>query len=369
MNDQSDGWSHGAEWEEDRLGADRCSDRAANNLSFPEDGDFYVATKDALPWTPAGRDDLGRVLVPATFVESLFEKAEVENTAEWKDADTEEFRFLTRCLGLKEYMGDALEVLIENGLIHGEDSELRVYGGEDPLTELYRKAAEVVMCVRDEEAMRVTEKSWDWTNAFEEHGAGARLKCAHEITLRALVEKTGDLTLYCDLAKKVGPRGTTEGRNDSSFCLAVLGESGMLFGAIKKFYGHDETVTDVGPDLWRARVPDFLQDSKLPKVYRQEYASWRDYMFTLGKQASWRTATRAEWAKLVEPVLSLALDREFPTLAELFQDLKADPVRLVKEPWIAYARLLAPPRSNPGHCLAKSGRRSLIAYKAIAFKV
>jgi len=39
------------------------------------------------------------------------------------------------------------------------------------------------------------------------------------------------------------------------------------------------------------------------------------------------------------------------------------------QPWIAYARLLAPPRSSPGHCLAKSGRRSLIAYKAIAFKV
>ena len=241
MSDQNDGWTHGAEWEEDRRGPADCTNRAANNLSFPEDGEFYKSTKGALPWAPAGRDDPGRVLVPATFVECLFEKAEVENAAEWIDTESDpKFRFLTRCLGLKEYMGDALEMLIEHGLTRSEDGELRVYNGEDPMTELYRKAAEVVMCVRDEEVMRVTEKSWDWTNAFEEQGAGARLECAHKLTLRALVEKTGDLTLYCDLAKKVGPRGTTEGCNDSSFCLAVLGEAGLLFKAIKTFYGHDD---------------------------------------------------------------------------------------------------------------------------------
>jgi len=255
MDDQSDGWTHGAEWEEDRLGADRCSDRAANNLSFPEDGDFHQATKAALPWTPAGRTDLGRVLVPATFVEGLFEKAEVIDTAEWRDSDTDkEYRFLTRCLGLKEYMGEALEMLIEHGLITGEDGELHVYEGEDPKTELYRKAAELVGELKDEETLRVSATSWDWTNAFEKQGAGARLECAHEITLRALVDKTGDLTLYCDLAKKVGPRGTTEGRNDSSFCLAVLGEAGLLFRAVKTFYGHDETAGILVSGLTCTRV-------------------------------------------------------------------------------------------------------------------
>ena len=173
MNDQSDGWSHGAEWEEDRLGADRCSDRAANNLSFPEDGDFYASTKDALPWAPAGHNDPGRVLVPATFVECLFEKAEVDDTAEWKDTETDpQFRFLTRCLGLKEYMGDALEVLIENGLITGEDGELHVYKGDDPRTELYHKAAEVVMGVRDEEAMHGRQKSIDAAGPTSTRGTG-----------------------------------------------------------------------------------------------------------------------------------------------------------------------------------------------------
>ena len=228
MSDQSDGWTHGAEWEEDRRGPADCTNRAANNLSFPEDGDFYKSTKGALPWAPAGHDDPGRVLVPATFVECLFEKAEVENAAEWIDTESDpKFRFLTRCLGLKEYMGDALEMLIEHGLIRSEDGELRVYKGEGSLTELYSKAAELVRELKDEVVtMRVTEKSWDWTNAFEEQGASARLKCAHVITLRALA-------LYCDLAKKVGPRGTTEGRNDSSFCLAVLGEAGLLFKAVK----------------------------------------------------------------------------------------------------------------------------------------
>ena len=57
MSDPSDGWTNGAEWEEDRRGPADCTNRAANNLSFPEDGDFYKSTKRALPWAPAGRGD------------------------------------------------------------------------------------------------------------------------------------------------------------------------------------------------------------------------------------------------------------------------------------------------------------------------
>ena len=35
---------------------------------------------------------------------------------------------------------------------------------------------------------------------------------------------------------------------------------------------------------------------------------------------------------------------------------------------IACARLSARPPASPGHCLVKSGRSSLVAYKAIAYK-
>ena len=54
-----------------------------------------------------------------------------------------------------------------------------MYGGEDLLTELYCKAAELMQELKDEETMRVSEKSWDWTNAFEEQGAQRDVASVH----------------------------------------------------------------------------------------------------------------------------------------------------------------------------------------------
>ena len=43
-------------------------------------------------------------------------------------------------------------------------------------------------------------------------GQGSHIEWLMRLTLTSLTEKTGDLTLYCELAKIVGPRGTMEGR-------------------------------------------------------------------------------------------------------------------------------------------------------------
>ena len=65
------------EWDEERPG--RNPEAGANNLSFSADDVFYKATRNALPWTDPDSDgfgaDPGRMLIPATWVESLFKKA------------------------------------------------------------------------------------------------------------------------------------------------------------------------------------------------------------------------------------------------------------------------------------------------------
>ena len=103
-----------AQWDEDR-GGPRSS---RNWISFPKGGDFYSCTKNALDWTEPGARDPGRVLVPSVQVEALFRRAPVNNPIPLNTK-----KFLTHCLDVEGFLKDALQLLIDNGLLTEEDGD------------------------------------------------------------------------------------------------------------------------------------------------------------------------------------------------------------------------------------------------------
>ena len=75
-----------------------------NIISFPKHQDFHKATRDAIPWTEC-EHDADRVATPSILIEKMFRKAVVAEPA----ASTCT-HFLTRCLGVEEYLGPAVDL-------------------------------------------------------------------------------------------------------------------------------------------------------------------------------------------------------------------------------------------------------------------
>ena len=108
-------YAHEGEYGESR-GAPRHED---NPYSFPEEGDFYKATKKVLPWgAPGLHETEKRKVIPGCYVEALFARAKVPNPAKLKPV-----LFLVKCLGLDEFVGPALDKLIAEGLLTKQDEE------------------------------------------------------------------------------------------------------------------------------------------------------------------------------------------------------------------------------------------------------
>ena len=117
------GAPHDMAWDEDRP-TPGPRDKA-NYLSFPDDGEFFLATEEALPWAACGPHDANRQVVPSVFVESIFRRAPV--------ADPSLFRlmmFIDFCLNTTTFMCAALQLLINNGFLTTEDEDASPEGGE-----------------------------------------------------------------------------------------------------------------------------------------------------------------------------------------------------------------------------------------------
>ena len=96
-----------------------------NFLSFPKHGAFHKATARALPWTEGEAAGDARVKVPSVFVEGLFRLAPTGEPEQMHDPNggPEAWTMLTHSLGVDEYLSDALELLLAEGLLKNEDDE------------------------------------------------------------------------------------------------------------------------------------------------------------------------------------------------------------------------------------------------------
>ena len=102
------------EWDEDRGGPRD----PLNLISFPTDSQFYKSTKDVLEWAPCGPHDQGRVVLPSVHLERLFRKAPVPDPKKLSN-----LKAMTRCLDVPNYMAEALDLLIDEGLLEEDDEE------------------------------------------------------------------------------------------------------------------------------------------------------------------------------------------------------------------------------------------------------
>ena len=317
--------AHGGEYDEDR-GGPRHSH---NYQSYPKDGVVYKATKKVWPWEPPGNHEQeDRMVIPGVFIETLFALAPVPEPEALSPV-----KFMVKCLSLEAYQAGALSRLIEEGLFIEEDDEgdggVREYDDPD---DLYDKAGELIRQMPDEQALEVKVDCFEWLEGFENRAEDSGLTWFYGLDLKMLTVRMGTLELYVTLNLTVGPRSTMAIRiaTDSTFYTMVGAQGGGQLGhAIKNYYYPNDAV--VSTAFLLRRLADFFYDSAWPDVYKHHYTRWEDYAFDLPNQALWSTATRQQWAALVQNKLARTLKRHMPTLHALFHDMYDRPHALVRE--------------------------------------
>ena len=182
-----------AEWDEDRGG----TRNPQNLISFPINGIFHNMTKMVMPWGPAGAHANDRVVVPSAYVERLFRMAPVKDPH-----NLNQLKIMTRCLDVKNYMADALDLLYEEGLgtaqdDEGNDEEI-VYATAD---DLQKAADKLVLELQDYAAIEVTEDSFEWLEDYNARPGTLDDKIGwfHALTLEDITKDSKNLEVYVDL--------------------------------------------------------------------------------------------------------------------------------------------------------------------------
>jgi hypothetical protein len=285
-------------WDEDRSGP-----RDPQNLiSAPVDGLFTQATAKILPWkTPGPHDDPAqRRVIASIYLEQLFRLAPVPHPE-----SLHAHRFMTKCLGLKEYLQAAAQLLVDEGLVRQdnvpdddrEDDELAC------ADDLVRRADEIIKRCIDDPILEVNEESFDW---LEGHGQTAHDQVIDEfaeVDLAQLTRRTNDLSVYIVLGQTTGHRSTQAIRTkaNSTFNIMVGGDTGGQLASAIKMYTFPASMQSVQVTLtmlWQ-RIPDFFLNTQWPKPYRRAFDDMNEYIFDLPRRASAKTATRNEWMAIV----------------------------------------------------------------------
>ena len=207
---------HDGTWDESRSGP-----RTEKNLlSFPDDGRLYLATQNVLDWNPCGAHDAKRMVLPSIYGEALFRKAPVAEPSVLKL-----IKVITRCLGMDEYMGPGIDLLLDEGLTTAVDDE----GNEvevifEHIDDLYEKADKLVIELKDDARLTVTADSFDWLEGFTDSAANAAIKWFADYSLEDATKTSKNLEAYIYLALVLGPHATERVRIDpTSTCFAMIG--------------------------------------------------------------------------------------------------------------------------------------------------
>ena len=313
-------------WDEDRGGPRD----PLNLISFPDGGQFHQSTKKILEWKPCGPHDQGRVVLPSVHVERLFRKAPVNDPKKLNP-----LKVMTRCLDIQGYMADALDLLVDEGLLTEIDEEGdeqdRVFETIDDLTE---KADKLVRELIDHATLAVDDSSFEWLEDFHDRAGtdDSKIKWLSTITLAQMTEDLGNLEAYVDLALMLGPRSTEAVRVDHSsqfFGMIGEGEGGQLSAAMRKLYFPEGN--SPSPAFMAGRLATFMTETRWPRVLNKEYANTEEYAYDLPRRAAWKKAARQEWPMLVQHKLGFIVKRRLPTVNTLFKDYVADSMCLVQE--------------------------------------
>lgn len=322
--------THDAAWDEDR-GGNQGPD---NLLSFPSDGEFYKATKKAIPWMECGAHDAHRMVINSIFIEQLFRRAPVDNPA---SLDT--YRVMTKCLGVDEYLGDALDLLITEGLLMRVDEDGNEcddkYEFLDPYHLLARADKLVTRC-RDDPVLLVTDSSFEWlegyTNTSEEE---KNIGWFEKLSFADVTKLTEDLSVYIALGLVLGQRSTQAVRVDPNGCFYNMvghANGGQLAHAVKTFYlqNTDSNAPAVAPAFLLEKIASFFVDTEWPEHYALESTHLINYAYDLPARTAWKTATRSQWVGLVQSEMARAVTH-FDTLEMIFRDHLRRPADIARD--------------------------------------
>ena len=118
----------------------------------------HHSTENVWPWRACGSHDQGRVVVPAVYVETLFRRASVTDPASLAPV-----KFMVKCLGLPEYLEDALDLLIDEGLFKTDDGDGDVVDVQyEHLDDLVDAAGELILGMPDRPELQVKADSFEW---------------------------------------------------------------------------------------------------------------------------------------------------------------------------------------------------------------
>ena len=299
-------------------------DEAMGNAAAPEcllnisrDEPFFEAVRDVMPFCVPADGDATRAAVPIVFIEKLFRRATVENPAALTAIG-----FLAHCLHLTDFLLPALDTLLDNDLLPTDDDD-QIIPFTDP-TQLQGAADALVLQLKDDPSLVVKDDSWD---DFDATGrAMGTFQWLDVLTIKDLVEPTGDISLYVELSLMVGPRAVDVARDAADGQLYNVGAAtGDLIEQMRIYFKTNATAMYL-----RKRLPSFLDETRWPSPFDLEFTTLEPYAFDLPARAQWSRATRSEWPALVLSKIDKATER-LDAVRQLLHSVVGKPALILKE--------------------------------------
>lgn len=300
-------------------------------LRISTDTNFYISTEGALPWKEPADAPGDAMVIDAVWIESLVRKAKVSQPNTLSDLG---------CLSVvlnPTFINEWLSVLVdETGLLGAEDGDedaVRDYQSFNELQDAADACWEKIFIDSEFSDYNpdVDDTAFDVLHQFAANTTGAWL---NDVSVEELSAPTGDLSLYVDLMKMVGPHAVNDQRNRAGSQFVMMtggGAGGQLAAVVKDYYlGPARDGIQAPPQMIAYRVPAFLKETQWPYPYALEFPDQRDYAFDLSARAKWNRATRLEWTSLVHSRIVVAVGR-LSVLAEIMRDIEGEPAKLVKE--------------------------------------
>lgn len=293
----------------------------------PMDEEFYRSTRVALPWREPVDRPGDAMVVAIAWLESLIRLSRAT-----PEEDFTRIGFLTRGLNVIQISLTLNHLIDEEGLLNGgddDDDEVHEYKDFD---ELQRACDEVMEKSREDPNLMLDEESWD---RFEPCAAAiTETSWLDELTIADLLEPEGDLRVYTDLTKVVGPRAVEAERNKAGTqCRLVIGgaNGGLLIQALSDYYvGEEADKAGVDKAFLAAQIPDFIQKTRWQWPYDCERAQFKWHAFDINSRKGWHKATRAEWPALVRSRIDSAVKQLHP-LREVMGDHLHSTANLTRE--------------------------------------
>ena len=225
-------------------------------LSIARDEDFFAATEHVLGYEEPEDGDAAYMVAAHINFERLLREMTVDDPSTLSAT-----RLMPACLHV-DTIANAIEALVEHGLLGSadddDDEELRVFQTYD---ELLTTCDKLVRQHPEEPRFQVDHTSFD---TYEPFVAGGRGQWVNGFMMDRVTRKTGNLTLYVELAELLGPRALQADRDhaESQFVMMTDGpDRGLLITTVRSYYyGNRAAATPAA--FATSKLLDFLVDTR-----------------------------------------------------------------------------------------------------------